>query len=61
LCTYDTGEFASFESGLIMVNNALIGSTEFETFSLNPATCAENWRTIENYPASIIPVNRGVA
>ena len=61
LCTYDTGEFASFESGLIMVNNALIGSTEFETFSLNPATCAENWRTIENYPAFIIPVNRGVA
>ena len=61
LCTYDTGEFTSFESGLIMVNNALIGSTEFETFSLNPATCAENWRTIENYPAFIIPVNRGVA
>src|SRR5262245_52752518 len=61
LCTYDINVFTSFESGLIMVNNALIGSTEFDTFSLNPATCAENWRTIENYPASIIPVNRGVA
>src|SRR5262249_58509540 len=44
-----------------MVNNALIGSTEFDTFSLNPATCAVNWRTIENYPRSLIPVNRGVA
>ena len=61
LCTYDINVFTSFESGLIMVNNALIGSTEFDTFSLNPATCAVNWRTIENYPRSLIPVNRGVA
>ena len=61
LCTYDIGQFTAFESGLIMVNNALIGSTEFDTFSVNPATCAENWRTHEHYPASIIPVNRGVA
>ena len=29
LCTYDIGQFTAFESGLIMVNNALIGSTEF--------------------------------
>ena len=45
LCTYDLGVFTAFESGLIMVNNALIGTTEFEIFSINPATCAENWRT----------------
>jgi alcohol dehydrogenase (cytochrome c) len=43
LCTYDIGQFAAFESGLIMVDNALIGTTEFDIFSLNPATCAENW------------------
>jgi alcohol dehydrogenase (cytochrome c) len=61
LCTYDIGQFTAFESGLLMVNDALIGATEFDTFSLNPATCAENWRTHEHYPASIIPVNRGAA
>jgi glucose dehydrogenase len=46
LCTYDVRELAAFESGLIMVENALIGTTEFDIFSLNPATCAENWRRI---------------
>ena len=33
-----------------MVENALIGTTQFDIFSLNPATCAENWRTREDYP-----------
>ena len=33
-----------------MVDNALIGTTEFDIFSLDPATCAENWRTHEDYP-----------
>ena len=61
LCTYDVGQFAAFESGLIMVDNALIGTTEFDIFSLNPATCAENWRTHEDYPPSLLPANRGAA
>jgi hypothetical protein len=34
-------------ANLIMVNNALIGTTEHDTFSVNPTTCAENWRTHE--------------
>lgn len=61
LCTYDVGEFASFESGLIMVNNALIGTTEFDIFSLNPATCALNWKTHEEYPPALLSANRGAA
>jgi alcohol dehydrogenase (cytochrome c) len=32
LCTYDVGQLAAFESGLIMVNNALIGTTQFDIF-----------------------------
>jgi alcohol dehydrogenase (cytochrome c) len=28
LCTYDVKQFAAFESGLIMVESALIGTTE---------------------------------
>jgi glucose dehydrogenase len=61
LCTYDVNQLAAFESGLIMVDNALIGTTQFDIFSLNPATCAENWRTHEDYPPSLLPANRGAA
>jgi alcohol dehydrogenase (cytochrome c) len=61
LCTYDVGGYEAFESGLIMVNDALIGTTEFDIFSLNPATCALNWRTREDYPGALLPANRGAA
>ena len=61
LCTYDVGGYRAFESGLIMVNDALIGTTEFDIFSLNPATCALNWRTREVYPPALLPANRGAA
>ena len=60
-CTYDLGVFTAFESGLIMVNNALIGTAEYEIFSINPATCAENWRTHLSYPGALLPANRGAA
>jgi alcohol dehydrogenase (cytochrome c) len=60
-CTYDTGQFAAFASGLIMVEDVLIGTTEFDIFSINPTTCAENWRTHEVYPPSLLPANRGAA
>ena len=33
----------------------------FRSFSIDPATCAENWRTHEEYPAYILPTNRGAA
>jgi alcohol dehydrogenase (cytochrome c) len=61
LCTYDVDQITAFESGLIMVENALIGTTQFDIFSLNPATCAENWRTHEDYPPTLLPANRGAA
>src|SRR6185295_5753784 len=50
-----------FETGLLMVENALIGTTVFDIFSLNPATCALNWRTHEDYPPALLPANRGAA
>jgi alcohol dehydrogenase (cytochrome c) len=61
LCTYDTGQYTSFESGLIMVNGALIGTTISDIFSLDPATCAENWRTREDVPPAILSAMRGAA
>jgi len=61
LCTYDVDEYAAFESGLIMVNGALIGTTVYDIFSVDPNTCKENWRTSERYKRSILPANRGAA
>jgi alcohol dehydrogenase (cytochrome c) len=61
LCTYDTKEFTAFETGLIMVEGALIGTTEFDIFSIDPTTCAQNWRTHEDYPGYLLPTNRGAA
>jgi alcohol dehydrogenase (cytochrome c) len=61
LCTYNTKQFTSFETGLIMVEGALIGTTEFDIFSVDPVTCAEYWRIHENYPGYVLPTNRGAA
>jgi hypothetical protein len=32
-----------------MVERALIGTTEFDIFSIDPATCVENWRRRQNH------------
>src|SRR6201998_2422295 len=62
LCTYDTRQYASFNSGLLEVNGALIFVTAFEIFSIDPSTCREKWRTHEDYvPATPQEVNRGAA
>jgi alcohol dehydrogenase (cytochrome c) len=61
LCTYDTKQYTSFESGLIVVKGALIGTTGTDIFSIDPATCAENWRTREDFPPSILTAMRGAA
>jgi alcohol dehydrogenase (cytochrome c) len=62
LCTYDTKQYTSFETGPIVLNGALIGTTEHDIFSLNPANCHENWRTSEDYkPGSLLAVNHGAA
>jgi alcohol dehydrogenase (cytochrome c) len=62
LCTYDTGQHTGFTSGLLEVDGALIFVTEYDLFSIDPATCREQWRTHEAYaPATPQGVNRGAA
>ncbi len=62
LCTYDTGQYTGFTSGLLEVAGALIAVTEYDLFSIDPATCRQNWRVHEDYtPASPQGVNRGAA
>lgn len=62
LCTFDTGLATSFQTGLIKVGNALYFSTDKATFSIDPSTCALNWRSDLSYqPIGTLNVNRGVA
>jgi alcohol dehydrogenase (cytochrome c) len=62
LCTYDTGEYTGFNSGLIEIDGALIFTTQLDIFSIDPATCHLNWRTHEDYrPATPQAVSRGAA
>lgn len=61
LCTYDTKSRTSFQPGLIMVNGALVGTTYYDTFSIDPATCRENWRVHADVPPSLLNNNRGAA
>ncbi len=62
ICTYDTKQHTSFQSGLLMVQGALIGTTEHDIFAIDAANCKENWRTREEYkPATPLGVNRGAA
>jgi len=62
LCTYDTRQHTGFTSGLLEVEDALIFATEYDLFSIDPATCRERWRAHEDYaPATPQDVNRGAA
>jgi PQQ-dependent dehydrogenase (methanol/ethanol family) len=61
LCAFDTKERTSFQSGLIMVNGALIGTSQHSIFSLDPANCHLNWRTHIDAPASLLSASRGAA
>jgi len=48
LCTYDTGLHEPFQTGPLMVDGALIGTTAQDIFSIDPSTCRENWRAHEH-------------
>jgi alcohol dehydrogenase (cytochrome c) len=61
LCSYDTKLRESFETGPLMVDGALIGTTALDIFSIDPTNCRENWRTHEDYEIHTLGLNRGAA
>src|SRR6266481_1723554 len=61
LCTFDTGEQVSFQTGLVQVDGALFATTERDTFSIDPNNCKQNWRSHEDSPSGDLKVNRGLA
>jgi alcohol dehydrogenase (cytochrome c) len=61
LCSFDTGEQMSFQSGLVEVEGALFATTEHDTFSINANTCKLNWRSHGEFASGDLKVNRGIA
>jgi alcohol dehydrogenase (cytochrome c) len=62
LCSYDTHVREGFETGPLIIDSALIGTTAFDIFSIDPSNCRENWRTHEDYKTkAFLLVNRGAA
>ncbi len=61
LCTYDTKVHEPSETGPLVIDGALIGTTALDIFSIDAATCKENWRTNEKGSLGLLPVNRGAA
>jgi alcohol dehydrogenase (cytochrome c) len=61
LCSFDTGEQVSFQTGLVQMDGALFAATEHDVFSIDPNNCKQNWRTHEDFKSGELKVNRGVA
>lgn len=50
-CTFDTGTMTSFQSGIIEVAGMLYGTTEMDTFAIDPGTCAQKWKFKVPFPS----------
>ena len=60
-CTFDTGETAPFQSGLLMVRDVLYFTTYNTTYAVDASTCALKWKYSRPGPARGLGVNRGAA
>jgi alcohol dehydrogenase (cytochrome c) len=61
ICSFDTGEQMSFQSGLLEVDGELYATTEHDTIALDPNTCKQHWRSHEDFPSGELKVSRGAA
>jgi len=61
LCSYDTGQMVSFQTGLIEVDGLIYGTTEQDTFAIDANDCSERWRVHEDFAPGFLKVNRGIA
>ena len=61
ICTYDTGETAAFQTGLVMVQDVIYFTTYNTTFAVDASTCALKWKYSHPGPQDVLSVNRGLA
>jgi PQQ-dependent dehydrogenase (methanol/ethanol family) len=60
VCSYDTRDQMAFQTGPIVINGTLYGTTDTDTFALDASNCQERWRVHEDAQTSF-RTNRGVA
>jgi alcohol dehydrogenase (cytochrome c) len=61
ICSFDTAQQVSFESGLLEVDGTLFATTEHDTFAIDPNNCKQIWRSHEDFASADLKVNRGLA
>lgn len=62
VCSYDVGEQTSFQTGPMVIDGTLYGTTEKSIFAIDASTCAQKWKTTESYTTkNPLKVNRGAA
>lgn len=62
VCTFDTGEQMSMQSGPVVVNGVLYLTTDTSTYAIDAATCRRIWHTARAYPSlGFLKNNHGVA
>jgi alcohol dehydrogenase (cytochrome c) len=62
VCSFDTGENMSMQSGPVVVEGRLYFTTDTSTYAIDAATCRELWHTVRSYePIGFLKNNHGVA
>jgi glucose dehydrogenase len=61
LCVYDLNVDTNFQTGPIVIDRTMYGTTDKDLFALDAETCQEKWRVREPGPSVGLSVNRGAA
>lgn len=61
LCTFDTGEQVSFQTGPVVVNGAMYFTTDTITYAIDAATCALKWKQPHPHGETFLKASRGLA
>ncbi len=60
VCSYDTHDQMSFQTGPLVIDGTLYATTDTDTFALDASNCQERWRVHEDVQ-TFFRTNRGVA
>ncbi len=61
VCTFDSKERLSFQTGPIVIDGTLYFTTDTNTYAIDAATCAVRWKQRTSQPATYLKANRGLA
>jgi alcohol dehydrogenase (cytochrome c) len=61
VCTFDTGEQVSFETGPLVIGGVMYFTSDTVTYAIDAATCDLKWKQPHALGATSLRVNRGAA